>query len=374
MTFMKNLNTLFFLLLCVFSMQVQAQDQEFLDPIYDAADPVLDITYGVNATVLALAQAGEAIPEALKMDFYSPDNSSEARPTVIYLHTGNFLPQPAFCNLYGTRNDPMIIEFKDRLVARGYNVAIMDYRLGWNPLAATPPDRTAGLINAAYRGVQDLRNVLRFFRDDAANANTYKVDTDKMVAWGDGTGGYVVYAAHAIDNYPQLVLPKFSVDTPLGPVPMVIESINGNPDGTAVGIVTEPFDAFLPFPLGDTLNYVNFPDYDSDFALGVAMGGAVGDISWVTEDDVPLISYHVPNDSLAPYSAFTLTVPTNCELVVEVQGGYLVQEKLNELGVNDVFKLENGDEFRPPYNTYTCLLYTSPSPRDRTRSRMPSSA
>ena len=27
------------------------------------------------------------------------------------------------------------------------------------------------------------------------------------------------------------------------------------------------------------------------------------------------------------------------------------------------------------YNTYyTCLLYTSPSPRDRTRSRMPSSA
>ena len=25
-------------------------------------------------------------------------------------------------------------------------------------------------------------------------------------------------------------------------------------------------------------------------------------------------------------------------------------------------------------NLYTCLLYTSPSPRDRTRSRMPSSA
>ena len=27
-----------------------------------------------------------------------------------------------------------------------------------------------------------------------------------------------------------------------------------------------------------------------------------------------------------------------------------------------------------PYNPLTCLLYTSPSPRDRTRSRMPSSA
>ena len=29
---------------------------------------------------------------------------------------------------------------------------------------------------------------------------------------------------------------------------------------------------------------------------------------------------------------------------------------------------------RHPERPYTCLLYTSPSPRDRTRSRMPSSA
>ena len=30
--------------------------------------------------------------------------------------------------------------------------------------------------------------------------------------------------------------------------------------------------------------------------------------------------------------------------------------------------------FYAPYTYYFCLLYTSPSPRDRTRSRMPSSA
>ena len=29
---------------------------------------------------------------------------------------------------------------------------------------------------------------------------------------------------------------------------------------------------------------------------------------------------------------------------------------------------------KPAAEIYTCLLYTSPSPRDRTRSRMPSSA
>ena len=34
-----------------------------------------------------------------------------------------------------------------------------------------------------------------------------------------------------------------------------------------------------------------------------------------------------------------------------------------------------GEDEGVPYGlVYTCLLYTSPSPRDRTRSRMPSSA
>ena len=32
------------------------------------------------------------------------------------------------------------------------------------------------------------------------------------------------------------------------------------------------------------------------------------------------------------------------------------------------------EEYKKFLEPYTCLLYTSPSPRDRTRSRMPSSA
>ena len=36
------------------------------------------------------------------------------------------------------------------------------------------------------------------------------------------------------------------------------------------------------------------------------------------------------------------------------------------------YTLNQGKDWSYPY--YSCLLYTSPSPRDRTRSRMPSSA
>jgi mRNA interferase RelE/StbE len=41
----------------------------------------------------------------------------------------------------------------------------------------------------------------------------------------------------------------------------------------------------------------------------------------------------------------------------------------------DVQKLRGyANVYRPRVGDYRCLLYTSPSPRDRTRSRMPSSA
>ena len=55
-----------------------------------------------------------------------------------------------------------------------------------------------------------------------------------------------------------------------------------------------------------------------------------------------------------------VTVQTN-KLVTEIADDYVL--------VKDT---KTGEQTLIP--TYTCLLYTSPSPRDRTRSRMPSSA
>jgi len=60
--------------------------------------------------------------------------------------------------------------------------------------------------------------------------------------------------------------------------------------------------------------------------------------------------------------------------VVEVTGNKYITE---EEWTTNIFKnktdlLEMLDEFGP--GDMACLLYTSPSPRDRTRSRMPSSA
>ena len=62
------------------------------------------------------------------------------------------------------------------------------------------------------------------------------------------------------------------------------------------------------------------------------------------------------------------------ELVIK----YL-QGQLDTQGINDFYtwvneNVENKKVFFEIKAVYDCLLYTSPSPRDRTRSRMPSSA
>ena len=43
-------------------------------------------------------------------------------------------------------------------------------------------------------------------------------------------------------------------------------------------------------------------------------------------------------------------------------------------GNRKLYRIGRGEQGVLLVRPYTCLLYTSPSPRDRTRSRMPSSA
>lgn len=335
------------LLIC-FAFSATAQER-YLDEVFTDVSVSSDVTYGVNATVLFLTVPGigEAIPQPLKMNVYEPvGDTQEERPLIIYLHTGNFLPQPNFCSIGGTLNDDVLVEIATRLAKRGYVVATASYRFGWNPIASTQTERTFTLINAAYRGVQDLRTCIRYFkRDYVENGNNYGVDTSRITVWGQGTGGYISLAAATLDQYEDILLPKFTTDFMGIPIPMVIPQVNGDIYGTSVGIV--PPGSPAPFTAGDTLCYPNHVGYNSDFQLCVNMGGALADTSWLDASDPPMISYHVPNDSLAPYVDGILIVPTTGDLVVEVQGSYLVQRKANMLGNNDVF----AKDWIDPYST-----------------------
>ncbi len=321
------------------SMQL-VQAQRYVSEIFSNVTVTQDVFYGVNATVLAVGMAGEAIPQPLVMDVYEPEGDTEtARPVVIILHTGNFVP-PAFnggCT--GTHKDADVIELANRLARMGYVACAADYRLGWDPTNTDQNVRVFTLINAAYRGVQDARTAIKYMKKIAGEAgNPYKIDVDKIALWGFGTGAYISYAAATLDTITDTWIPKFV--TPLGP--MIVEQINGDLNVDKVGIVPPGYPGF---PEGDTLCYPNHVGYDGSFQLAVQLGGALGDTSWITPNDVPMISAHVLTDPFAPCEIGIVNVPPPINLpVVEVMGPCTSIPIAVRKGVNDVFNVSYIDD------------------------------
>jgi hypothetical protein len=340
---MKHLHTLILAFGLLAVLQVQAQ-QRYIDEVFNEVEVTYDLTYGVNATVLLASIAGQAVPEPLKFDFYEPvGDGVTRRPLVLFFHTGNFLPSVLNQTTSGTRGDSINVEIATRLAKRGYTVAVCSYRLGWNPTAPTQPERALGLIQAAYRGVQDARTAIRYFkRSFVEQANPFGIDTSRITLWGEGTGGYITLATATLDRFTEIITTtnppgKFLTDLDGNPAtlePMVNPAFNGDINGTSVGILPV---ASGPLPAGDTLCYPNHVGFSSDFQLCVNMGGALGDISWLEAGDVPMISYHVPTDPNAPYGDAVLIVPTTGDPIVQVQGSYDVIVKANQLGNNNVF-------------------------------------
>jgi len=345
---MKKL-TLLLLLVAAFAVHT-ASAQRYLQQVFTGYTKTTAI-YGSNFTALTLATTGHTLRQPLVMDVYQPTGDAvTARPLAIYLHTGNFLPYPQNGSCGGVRTDSATVEMAVRLAKMGYVVAVADYRLGWNPLASGATGeltRRATLINAAYRGVQDLRTCIRYFKRNAAEAgNVWKVDTSRIAVIGQGTGGYVSLTANSLDAYSEIIttsIPhKFEIPTgPTSFVPMVIENYNGNIYGTspAVGLSDALFNQLSggAYPVGDTIFVPNHPGYSSDFQLAVNLGGAIGDSSWIEAGDAPVISFHVPTDPYAPCGTDLLIVPTTQENVVEVTGSCGVSEIANRLNLNDVF-------------------------------------
>jgi len=278
--------------LCFMASVTFAQSR-YVDEVFTDVTVTSNVPYGQNYTVLTwgVPTIAKSTLQPLVMDFYEPTGDTEAeRPLVVLLHTGNFLPNPNNGSTTGTMRDSFIVEVASRLAKTGYVVAVADYRTGWNPLAQSQDERTLGLIQASYRGMQDARTCIRYFKQDyAVNNNSFSVDTSRITVFGQGTGGYISLGVATVSEYAELLLPKFTtVDGVGNPIPMIIESINGNIEGTNLGVI--PTGLGLPFE-GDTLCIPNHLGYNSNFQLCVNVGGALGDTSWM--DAVLLWKYKV---------------------------------------------------------------------------------
>jgi hypothetical protein len=336
---MKKQLLLLVALMSMFAFNMQAQ--RYLTPQFTGVTKTAT-AYGFNYTVLTLSTAlGHTARQPLAVDIYQPTGDTASnRPVFIFIPTGNFLPKDVRMVATGAKDDSTAVEMCTRFAKLGYVAASISYREGWNPIATAQTDRIYTLINAAYRGIQDGRTAVRFFK---ANASTFKIDTTKIIVCGEGTGGYISMGMATLDKYSEILTTqypqgKFTITAGGTTTPMVIEALNGDIEGKTL---TRSPGAPAPYPAGDTLCIPNHVANTSGFALAINMGGALGDITWLDANSVPIISIAAPHDQNAPYRDGVLGVPIpggGSLPITQAQGSHWVALKMDSLGITNKFK------------------------------------
>ncbi|MFT4665306.1 MAG: hypothetical protein ACI8YQ_000799 [Polaribacter sp.] len=344
---MKKIITFFILLLCTLSVQLAEAQDRYVDEIFSEVSVTPDVVYGGNGTLLFFAQTmGDITYQELMMDIYEPVGDTQAeRPLVLVFHNGNFLPPVTNGQISGLRTDSSAVEVCKQLARRGFTAASVSYRLGWNPLAQSQPERALGLIQAAYRGVQDGRTAIRFFNKTYEDdGNPYKIDPTKITVWGNGTGGYLVLGLTGLSAYEEIITTtntagKFLLDLNgdmVPETPMIVEAFHGDINGEVTTVV--PMGGGFGLMEGDTSNYANHVGYSNTHHLSINVGGALGDISWLDDNTTPMISVQSPFDQFAPYNDDILLVPTTGDPIVQVQGAQKIGEWLESSGTNQQWK------------------------------------
>ncbi|MCK6611442.1 MAG: T9SS type A sorting domain-containing protein [Bacteroidia bacterium] len=296
--------------------QTRYMDEVFSD-VSKTSNIVYDSNYAINILYGNVPGLPPIFKEGLKCDVYTPVGDTETkRPLIILAHTGSYLPAVVNKQTTGNKNDSAIVGLANRFAKMGYVVVAMNYRLGWNPQTTVQEQATEQLIKATYRGLQDARNCIRFFR---SNASTYGIDTSKIVLGGQGTGGYISLAFGSVST-------REDIETNLkflrgDASPMV--SVDTLGDWTGVGGAApfnDPADASVASNAHMTFNY----------------GGAMGDTAWMKATSLPVVSMHTTRDPFAPYKTGNVIVPTTGVTVIpNASGAYDVVRKANALGINN---------------------------------------
>lgn len=297
------------------SLSILGQNRYFGE-VFSSVSVDTDVIYGNNLSVLT----GSPVAEDLLMDVYTPvGDTVSSRPVVVVVHHSEFLPVQLNQHCVGTKADYHIVELCTRLAKYGYVVASIDHRLGWNPTGSTQDVRYKTYINAMYRGMQDVRNAIRFFRWSAENGDPYSIDPDKISVVGEGTGAELAVWTGSFDRYEEMDMAKFLDVSTLTPV------VDSSLVGDVYGTQTRP------------LNIANYPTYSSGVSFVGSLGGSVGDSTWIEADEPPVVSMHGLSDPWVPYGFGPIIVGVTGDFLMNASGSKDVQRISNALGNNDVY-------------------------------------
>ncbi len=296
---------LFFILSVQLNVKGQAScnSSRYDSEIFPTVITTTDLLYGNN-----LSTSGT--PTDLTLDVYEPVGDTLAmRPLIIWAHGGSFVG--------GTKNDGDVVSLCQHFAKRGYVCVSINYRLG---LSAFPPTAAAAK-QAVYRAVQDMKAAVRYFRSDAANANTFRIDPNIIFAGGSSAGAFTALHLAYMDSYSEL---PSEIDT----------TVMGNLEGNSGN-----------------------PGYVSTVNAVIDLCGALGDKTWIKSGDVPFVAMHGTNDGTVPYATATIYLLGAFPVMV-VDGSYSITQYANTVPVsNDFYTYFGADHV--PYSASTAYMDTT---------------
>lgn len=223
----------------------------YYQPVFSAVTVTSNVPYGAATTYLNATQQ-------LLMDVYQPTGDTvKRRPLIIFAHQGGFIG--------GSKTDAYMVAVCTRLARLGYVTASIEYRLGFPLTGLAQPADTPAVARASIRGMQDLRAAVRFFRQDAATAKTYRVYSNYIVVGGSSAGAFMALQAGYLDKASEV--PAYVGLADLGG----IEGNSGN------------------------------PGYSSAVAAVLSLSGATESPSTIEAGNAPLCGVHGTADATVPY-------------------------------------------------------------------------
>jgi len=294
--------------------------ERILDELFPTVAVQKNITYGWNWSVLPTAedQTGTAFGpltqyvDSLRFDVYTgTGDASTSRPVILFSHAGSYLPNTLTGVPFGTKDDSSMIELCNRYAKRGFVAISFEYRRGWNP-QGNQETRTSTIVQAVYKASHDAKALIRHLK---ANAVAYGINPNQIVLGGSNSGAYHALLAGNLNKPSELGIFKF-LDG-MGN-PMIDTTLWGNFDGAN----------------GSLANY-NTPGQSSDFQMVLSLGGCVGDTSWVSAGEVPVIAFHGVSDGGSPYNTGIVYTGAGGVPIIEVSGPGDYMPIVNALGNND---------------------------------------
>lgn len=262
-----------------FGQHPTCDGSRYLNPTYSVTQ-TNGIQYGNNTTVGGNNQD-------LFFDFFEPTGDvATARPLIILAFGGSFIggardDMHGLCNYYA---------------ARGYACATIDYRLYDGPFFPLPD--SVVMTDEVIKALGDMKAAIRFFKEDAATTNTYRVDPNYIIVGGISAGGIV--AAHAgmldsTDNVESYILP--------------LVTNNGGWEGSSSSNL----------------------QYDSEVMAVLNYSGALRRANYIDASDVPVFSVHDDNDGTVPY-AFGYASIAGFP-IISMEGSYSIHQKAQAEGL-----------------------------------------